>query len=116
MMKFRLENDSEPVISTSKRKKIVSGVILCVLLIGVFAADDWHQKRFATLRHGYFTMEQHQYEEATEDFEEYLDVDSKLYWYLLEHINNDESYSREKVRDCLEQCTALQAKIYQAGM
>lgn len=91
MMKFRLENDSEPVISTSQRKKIVSGVILCVLLIGVFAADDRQQKRFATLRHAYFTMEQHQYEE-------------------------DESYSREKVRDCLEQCTALQAKIYQAGM
>ena len=116
MMKFRPENDSEPVISMSQRKKIIIGVVLCVLLIGVFVADDWQQKKFATLRHGYFTMEQHRYEEAVENFEEYLDVDSKMHWYLLEHINNDESYSREKVRDCLEQCMAFQAKIYQTGM
>ena len=51
-----------------------------------FSADIWQQKRFATLQHGYSCMEQRQYDEAIVDFEEYLDIDSVIYWYLIEHI------------------------------
>ncbi len=81
-----------------------------------FVADDWQQKRFATLRHGYYSMEQHKYEIAAVDFKEYLDVDSGLYWYLLEHINNNDDYSRKKVKECLDECTSLQEQSYQGGM
>lgn len=61
-------------------------------------------------------MEQHQYEMAAVDFKEYLNVDSTLYWFLLEHINKDDDYSRKKVRECLEECMSLQEQTYQGGM
>ncbi len=39
-------------------------------------------------------MEQRQYEEAIVAFKEYLNVDSDIYWYLIEYSNN-ENYSRK---------------------
>lgn len=86
-MKWRLEDESELMTPITKKNKIIIGLVICVVMIVVFVADDWQQKRFATLRHGYYSMEQHKYEIAAVDFKEYLDVDSGLYWYLLEHIN-----------------------------
>lgn len=62
------------IVPMSWKTKIVIGTVLCTMLICVFVADDWQQKRFATLRHGYYSMEQEQYEEAVGDFEEYLHV------------------------------------------
>lgn len=43
-------------------------------------------------------MEQRQYEEAIVAFKEYLNVDSDIYWYLIEYSNN-ENYSRKKSRN-----------------
>lgn len=39
----------------------------------------------------------------------YLNVDSDIYWYLIEYSNN-ENYSRKKVKECLEKCMLLQKK------
>lgn len=115
MMKWRIDDDilagTNPV---AMKKKVMIGVMFCMMLVGIFFADDWQQRRFATLRHGYSCMDQCQYEEATSAFEEYLNVDSDIYWYLLELVN-DESCSRENVNDCLKKCMALQAKTYQSG-
>ena len=55
-------------------------------------------------------MEQRQYEEAIVAFKEYLNVDSDIYWYLIEYSNN-ENYSRKKVKESLEKCMLLQKKI-----
>lgn len=115
-MKWRLEDESELMTPIAKKNKIIIGLVICVVMIVVFVADDWQQKRFATLRHGYYSMEQHKYEIAAVDFKEYLDVDSGLYWYLLEHINNNDDYSRKKVKECLDECTSLQEQTYQGGM
>ena len=54
-------------------------------------------------------MEQRQYKEAIIAFKEYLNVDSDIYWYLIEYSNN-ENYSRKKVKECLEKCMLLQKK------
>lgn len=114
MMKWKFEKDT--VIEKSPasiKRKLIIGVFLCVLLIGVFLADDWQQQRFATLRYGYNCMDQCKYKEATVVFEEYLNVDSDIYWYLLELVN-DESCSRKTVNDCLEKCMEQQ-KTYPLG-
>ena len=115
-MKWKLEDESELMTTSVKKSKIMVGLIMCVVMITIFVADDWQQKRFATLRHGYYSMEQHQYEIAAADFMKYLDVDSALYWYLLDHINNNDDYSRKKVIECLDVCASLQKQTYQGGM
>ena len=48
------------------KAKAIIGVVLCAMLISIFTADDWQQKRFAILQYGYCSMEQRQYEEAKE--------------------------------------------------
>lgn len=115
-MKWKLEDESELMIPSAKKNKIMAGLIICVVMITIFMSDDWQQNRFATLRHGYYSMEQQQYEIAAMDFKEYLDVDFGLYWYLLEHINNNDDYSRKKVKECLDECRSLQEQTYQGGM
>lgn len=91
------------------KKKIIIGLIFCAMLLGIFMADDWQQRRFATLRYGYQCMEQCQYEDAVTAFEKYLDVNSDIYWHLLEAVNRDERYYRENVNDSLEECLRILA-------
>ena len=71
----------------------------------IFALSD----KMSILQYGYCSMEQRQYEEAIVAFKEYLNVDSDIYWYLIEYSNN-ENYSRKKVKECLEKCMLLQKK------
>ena len=98
MIKWKFKDKSEQITRTSLKAKAIIGVVLCVMLISIFAADDWQQKRFAILQYGYCSMEQRQYEEAIVAFKEYLNVDSDIYWYLIEYSNN-ENYSRKKSRN-----------------
>lgn len=114
MIKCKVEDNTVAKNPMSMRKKVLIGGIMCALMVGIFFADDWQQRRFATLRHGYYCMEQCQYEEAITSFEQYLNVESVIYWYLMELVN-DESYSRKNVSYCLEECRFLQSKIYQKG-
>lgn len=83
---------------------------MCALMVGNFFADDWEQRRFAALRYGYYSMGQRQYEEAIDLFEQYLNVESDIYWYLMELVNG-ESYSCKNVSDCLEECKVLAYKL-----
>lgn len=116
-MSWRIDEDSLiEVKSVAMKKKIIIGLIFCAMLLGMFMADDWQQRRFATLRYGYQCMEQCQYEEAVTAFEKYLHVNSDMYWHLLEAVNRDERYYRENVNDSLEECLRLQEKTYQSGM
>lgn len=84
-------------------------------MVGIFFADDWQQRRFAALRYGYYSMGQRQYEEAIDLFEQYLNVESDIYWYLMELVNG-ESYSCKNVSDCLAECRVLKEKIYHEGV
>ena len=107
-MNWKIENNSVKDVLASMKKKVIIVTVLCMVLLCIFSADIWQHKRFATLQHGYSCMEQRQYDEAIVDFEEYLDIDSVIYWYLIEHIN-DKSYSRKNVTACLKKCMLLQA-------
>ena len=98
------------------KKKVIIGLIFCAMILGVFVADEWQQRRFATLRYGYQCLEQCQYEEAVAAFEKYLDVNSDIYWHLLEAVNRDERYYQENVNNSLEECLRLEEKTYQPGM
>ena len=109
MIKWKFKDKSEQITRTSLKAKAIIGVVLCVMLISIFVVDDWQQKRFEILLYGYCSMEQRQYEEAIVAFKEYLNVDSDIYWYLIEYSNN-ENYSRKKVKECLEKCMLLQKK------
>lgn len=109
MIKWKFKDKSEQITRTSLKAKAIIGVVLCVMLISIIVVDDWQQKRFAILQYGYCSMEQRQYEEAIVAFKEYLNVDSDIYWYLIEYSNN-ENYSRKKVKECLEKCMLLQKK------
>lgn len=51
-------------------------------------------------------MGQRQYEEAIDLFEQYLNVESDIYCYLME-LANGESYSCKNISDCLEECRVL---------
>lgn len=115
MMKWKLEDNTVAKNPMSMRKKVMIGGIMCALIVGIFFADNWQQRRFAALRYGYYSMRQRQYEEAIDLFEQYLNVESDIYWYLIELVN-DESYFRENVSDCLEECRVLQEKIYHEGV
>ena len=55
-------------------------------------------------------MGQRQYEEAIDLFEQYLNVESDIYWYLMELVNG-ESYSCKNASDCLEECKVLAYKL-----
>ena len=75
-----------------------------VIFMGiVFRADAWQQNRFAEVRAAYQNLSDGNYQEAEIQFEDYLSVDSKLYWSLLEFFNDDE-YSRKQVADAIEKC------------
>lgn len=118
-MNWRLDDEllieAEEKTSIMK-KKVIIGLIFCAMILGVFVADEWQQRRFATLRYGYQCLEQCQYEEAVAAFEKYLDVNSDIYWHLLEAVNRDERYYQENVNNSLEECLRLEEKTYQPGM
>lgn len=78
-------------------KKIIIIAVISVVILSIFFADDWQQRRFAILNYGYECMELHHYEEAVTAFQEYLDVDSEIYWKMIE-LFNDKSSSRENVK------------------
>lgn len=114
MMKWKLEDSTVAKNQMSMRNKMMIG-IMCALMVGIFFADDWQQRRFAALRYGYYSMGQRQYEEAIDLFEQYLNVESDIYWYLMELVNG-ESYSCKNVSDCLAECRVLKEKIYHEGV
>lgn len=87
----------------SKKKRFVAAIVFVVILLLVFIADDMQQRRFATLEKSYELMESGKYEEAIVGFDEYLSVDSDLYWKLMKKVNGYE-YSREKVEQMAEVC------------
>lgn len=115
MMKWKLEDSTVAKNPMSMRKKMMIGGIMCALMVGIFFADDWQQRRFAALRYRYYYMGQRQYEEAIDLFEQYLNVESDIYWNLMELVNG-ESYSCKNVSNCLEECRVLQEKIYHEGV
>lgn len=83
---------------------------ICIIIVPfvrglaiIMDADNIQQNRFQCLRQGYEDMKNEQYSNAIIKFEKYLEVDSNLYWYLLE-LFNDDSYSRQEVMAAKELC------------
>lgn len=99
---MRLDNKFGKV-KMSKRKRIAVGIGFVAVLLFVFITDDIQQRRFATLEKGYELMESGKYEEAIVEFNEYLSIDSDLYWKLIEKANSYE-YSRQGVKEAAEAC------------
>lgn len=87
-----------------KFKKKTSYVLaFVIILICIFISDDIQQRRFYNLNCGYECMEQGNYIEAITFFNEYLDVKSEIYWYLIEKVNGHDS-SREGVSAEINEC------------
>lgn len=86
-----------------ERKKVIIFFVFIIILFSVFYADNIQQKRFDSLRQAYENVRNEEYSEAAEKFENYLNVDSKIYWYLIDHVN-DYSYSRQAVIDARNEC------------
>ncbi len=84
-------------------KKVLVISMLVLILLAIFAADGIQQRRFNVVRTGYEYMEDGQYSAAAEAFEQYLSVDSDLYWLCIDWVNGD-SYTREGVKAALEEC------------
>ncbi len=59
---------------------------MCTLMVGIFFADDWQQRRFATLRYGYYSMRQHPYKEAIG----MLAIVWKNAWFFRRNISRSE--------------------------
>lgn len=74
-----------------------------ITLFSVFYADNIQQKRFNSVRQAYENVRNQEYSEAVEKFNNYLNVDSNIYWYLIEHAN-DYSYSRQAVINAKNEC------------
>ena len=110
-MEFRIkENDIRiECLYASKKKWIMMGIIIVFVLIGIFVADDWQQRRFATVRSGYEYMKAEQYNEAITAFEDYLDVNSIAYRFVVDFINN-ENYSRQGVLSAIQECKNKQCR------
>lgn len=53
-MKWKLEDSTVAKNPMPMRKKMMIGGIMCALMVGIFFADDWQQRRFAALRYGYY--------------------------------------------------------------
>lgn len=87
----------------SKKKCFMVAIVFVAILLLVFMTDDMQQKRFAMLENSYELMESGKYNEAIVGFDEYLSVDSDLYWKLIEKANNYE-YSRQGVKEATEAC------------
>lgn len=101
---IRLDNEFGKT-KMSRKKRIVVVIVFLVVLHWIFITDDRQQWRFATLENSYELMESGKYEEAVEGFEEYLSVDSELYWKLMERVNGYE-YSKKYVEQMIETCLA----------
>lgn len=99
---MRLDNEIEKR-KMSKKKRFVLTIVFVAILLLVFITDDIQQRRFATLEKCYELMDSGKYEEAIVGFEEYLSVDSDLYWKLIKKVNGYE-YSREKAEQMVEAC------------
>lgn len=86
-----------------ERKKLVLILVLMITLFLVFYADNLQQKRFDSLSQAYENVRNQEYTEALEKFENYLNIDSRIYWYLNDCIN-DYSYSRQGVINARNEC------------
>ena len=85
----------------------ISGFI--VIMIAVFLGDNIQQERFNDLRKAYESMQNGEHQEAIQEFETYLSVDSKIYWELIE-MTNDYTYTYEGVSEAIVQCRQLSNK------
>lgn len=92
----------------SKKQSIrISGFI--IMLIVIFHMDHVQQNRFDGLRNGYEYMESGKYQEAIQEFEAYLNVDSKVYWKFID-LMNEYPYTQEGVMEAARQCTQFHSE------
>lgn len=47
-MNWKIENNSVKDVLASMKKKVIIVTVLCMVLLCIFSADIWQQKRFAT--------------------------------------------------------------------
>lgn len=87
----------------SRKGLIIAAVVLIVYMGIVIKVDAWQQNRFAEVRAAYQYLSGGNFQEAEVLFEDYLNVNSELYWHLLEYFNGDE-YSRTQVEEAIEKC------------
>lgn len=104
LKRYIIENKGVFTEKMYSKKKVCIMIVSFVLGVALFLqVDNVQQNRFQCLRQGYEDMQNEQYSDAIEKFEKYLEVDSNLYWYLLE-LFNDDSYNRQEVIAAKELC------------
>ena len=84
----------------------MSGIVLIVvLMIFVFSADEWQQYRFEMANRAYTMMEKQEYAEAAELMEQYLDVSWTPYWKMMELVNGkNNKFSKTEAESALAKC------------
>lgn len=106
---LKLENNIERPKMT-KRKRIIIVIIFVVAFLFLCLSDDMQQRRFALLEKGYQLMDAGEYSKAIVIFDEYLAVDSDLYWKLIDKINSYE-YSCQGVNEAIGVCRDNMEKL-----
>lgn len=88
-----------------KNHKMAIIVFVCVL-VAILSLDTWQQERFGEVDKAYYLMSQGKYDEAVQLFEDYLSVESSVYWAGIERVNGKyaDYCTRENVEEALKQC------------
>lgn len=87
-------------------KKYIGITVLVCSYLALCIADARQQNSYENVRIGYRAMAEGNYEEASENFSEYLSMHSSgIYWRLVEIVNGlDSEYSYQSVENALKIC------------
>ena len=95
---------TEKIKNHIRNHKMSIVVFVCALVV-ILSLDTWQQERFGEVDRAYYLMSQGKYDEAAQLFEDYLSVESSVYWAGIERVNGKEAdCTRENVEEVLKQC------------
>lgn len=96
---------TEKIKNHVKNHKISIAVFAFALVV-ILSLDTWQQERFGEVDKAYYLMSQGKYDEAVQLFEDYLSVESSVYWAGIERVNGKyaDYCTRENVEEALKQC------------
>ena len=95
---------TEKIKNHVKNHKISIAVFASALVV-ILSLDTWQQERFGEVDRAYYLMSQGKYDEAAQLFEDYLSVESSVYWAGIERVNGKGAdCTRENVEEVLKQC------------
>lgn len=95
---------TEKIKNHIRNHKMSIVVFVCALVV-ILSLDTWQQERFGAVDKAYYLMSQGKYDEAAQLFEDYLSVESSVYWAGIERVNGKAAdCTRANVEEALKQC------------